>query len=279
MSATMRSRASATLNALPGSGRACASSAAAASRKRPSSRPRAAQRLLGVPRPPRLVRHSAERDAHVRERPAVRDVHRGGHRHQRERVRPAVAHLAVPRVAATGGGGSSTAVIRSPRPSTVSRSGCRRAAGTARSAGCAARRRRRPPTVDAPRASSAASATAMSEGWVATQGRRGAEDGQIAVIALRGRTTRPRLALVARAWSRPGSTRSGCAAADCRRRWRRLRSWPGRARQQRLRQHRDSAAGSAGRRPDRCWARRRRSAPTRRGSSSIRSEVSRRTRR
>ena len=93
----IRLRASGTLKALSRSGWAWASSASAAAAKRSAVAGPAAQLLLRAPRAPRAVGDAAERDPAVADR-AVLDVERGGDRHDGERERRAVAHLAVRRV-------------------------------------------------------------------------------------------------------------------------------------------------------------------------------------
>jgi hypothetical protein len=89
-------RTSGTLNALSGSGRAAASSASAGGPERRLGGRAAAQHPLGLGRPPRPGRHPAPGDPHVPDR-AVDHVERGGDRGDRERVRRAVADLAVAR--------------------------------------------------------------------------------------------------------------------------------------------------------------------------------------
>ena len=109
-------RASGTLNALPGSGRAAASSASAARRKLSSVGRR---RRAGPPRrvrPPRLVRHAAERDA--RRRGSTPSGRRRAPRPPtpaRTRTTRGRAPCGSASGAATAAAGSSTAVISSPR--------------------------------------------------------------------------------------------------------------------------------------------------------------------
>ena len=253
-------RASGTLKALPGSGSASASSASAAARKFSSVGRRAPQRRLGLRGAPRLVRHAAERDAHVAH-DAVGDVERGRDRDQREGVGGPVAHLAVAEFVAKASGGRSTAVISSPCSSTVSRSGsspgrrCSSVSGIVRSPSGPVRDHR----VE----------RGHRHGHVRRVGgdarSRGAEDRQ----APGGSPPAP---------SSPSPARACCTAwwflevhaAGA------LQQVPaGRgevaqlargARQQRLGEHRDSARGPSGRRPDRCWAPRRRSAGRRRAA-------------
>lgn len=101
--------------------------------------------------------HPAKGDPEVPTRPAGHLEHRG-HRDQREAIGSTVAQLAVAE-RRTSGVGRPTAVMRSPRASTVSRSGapgsrCRSTNGTERS---------REGLSTCTEASKAASATVMSE--------------------------------------------------------------------------------------------------------------------
>ena len=167
-------------------------------RARPRPRAANASGVAGAPRsaasarrarhgvwatPPSAMRHVAHR--------AVVDVDaRGDATRRRTRTTRGRAPCGTPSAAPSAGGGSSTAVIRSPGSSTVSRVGlvagqpvqARRAGPCARPSG--------PCTWTT--ASSAASATAMSDGWVATQCRRVAEDREVAVVALARRAARAR---------------------------------------------------------------------------------------
>ena len=185
----------ATLNALSRSGSAAASSASAAAAKASSvaGAPRSAS--SAARRPPRLVRDAAERDPAV-PHDAVAHVERGGHRDERERERRAVAHLAVARAARRArSGGSSTAVIE-----LAGLAARCRAAGSSPGRRCSSGMRDRARAVaalDVDVASSAASATPMSDGCVATQA---SECPRIAWLRCRPRApgSRARLALVAR---------------------------------------------------------------------------------
>ena len=155
-------RASSTLNALPASGRASASSASAASRNAVAS-PLSAERLLGAPRSPRFGSDPAQGQTRAEDRVAV-ELDRSGDRDQRERVAGTITDLAIGRGSAGLGAGSSTAVISSPGSSTVSISGRPREAVQVAKIDRASAAALRMWTT----ASSAASATHISEGWVAT---------------------------------------------------------------------------------------------------------------
>ena len=99
----MTLRASGTLNALPVSGWASARLGLGRPTERLLGGWGAAQRRLGFPCSPGLVRHTAQRQAHVTHDP-VGHVERGGNRDEREGVGRAVAHLAVARARGEGQG-------------------------------------------------------------------------------------------------------------------------------------------------------------------------------
>ena len=176
----------------------------------------AAQRRLGLPGAPGLVRDAAEREPHVLHRAVLDAPAPPRPRPARRRSSPGRAPCDRSSCAANGSGGSSTAVISSPGRSIGFDVG--RVARQAVEVG----QRQRCASPSGPRrwttASSAASATHMSDGWVATQAREAPRIAWYAVEALERVAARAGLRACCSASRRRRRNRgSGCAAGCCRR--------------------------------------------------------------
>ena len=154
-----------TLNALSGSGAARPVRRRRRGRTTPpwrAARPASVRRSARAtaPGPPRRERSARPGPRRRRRRARPRPTPR------RTRMTPGPAPSGTPSSPAYASAGSSTAVIRSPRSSVVSRSGSSPGSRYRSPRGIA---RGPPGPSTCTTASSAASATAMSEGWVATQ--------------------------------------------------------------------------------------------------------------
>ena len=154
----------------------------------------AVQHALGARHAPRLVGDAAERDARLGDA-AVLDPQRRRDRDQREGVGQPVAQLEIGVVL-----GEVLGRQVDGRDQFAAAAGCCRATARRRAGGDSRRRGscgRRPAPSPAPPHSSAASATHMSDGWVAMQAVARAEDRVDAVDAADRAAARSRLALVA----------------------------------------------------------------------------------
>ena len=243
---TMTRRARGTLNAFSGSGSAAASSASAASPNASSvaGRPRSASSALQ--RPPRNVRDGAERDPAVLH-DAVAHVERGGHGDEGERERRALAHLAVRR--APGDLQRRQLDGGHELPRTQLGVALRLVAGEA---------------VQPRHGDRAGAVAALDVDARAQRGERDRhvrrvrrdaglgvpEDRVVAMMARPGRTTRPRLALVARL-RHVGEVRAARALQQVAADRRHVPQLTGRAGEHRLREHRvrvahEQAGGQVG---------------------------------